>query len=222
MLLTLRNSTDKLQALLARLGRYGAHGGEALQPVALDELLRRVAARARAAQHEVVVVERVPCDGAGRPEALEQALVHLVQNAIEASAPKDAGVPRLAACEEPHAIVEDHRFGQRHEPRIRPHPAVQAVPFVQARRVRASARSRRASWSAAMGGRLDVEVARGARNALPASACRSPKRRGGDPLDPIAQTEAGIMAGAQAQAADRRGRPGPAGAAQMGLTTISR
>ena len=31
MLLTLRNSADKLNALLARLGRYGAQGGEALR-----------------------------------------------------------------------------------------------------------------------------------------------------------------------------------------------
>jgi putative PEP-CTERM system histidine kinase len=84
MLLTLRNSTDKLQALLARLGRYGAHGGDAPQAVAVDELLARIAAR-YAAEHNVVVVERPGCTVLADREALEQALVHLVHNAIEAS-----------------------------------------------------------------------------------------------------------------------------------------
>ncbi|HEY6814436.1 MAG TPA: XrtA/PEP-CTERM system histidine kinase PrsK [Croceibacterium sp.] len=85
MLLTLRNSADKLQALLARLGRYGAHGNETARPVALDELLVRLAAR-YSGQHEVVVVDRAPCQVLADPDALEQALVHLMQNAIEASA----------------------------------------------------------------------------------------------------------------------------------------
>ncbi len=89
MLLTLRNSAEKLQALLARLGRYGAHGSDAPETVALDELVQRIAAR-YAGQHQVVVVEHVPCKVLVDREALEQALVHLVQNAIEAS---DAGTP---------------------------------------------------------------------------------------------------------------------------------
>jgi putative PEP-CTERM system histidine kinase len=83
MLITLRNSADKLQALLARLGRYGAHGGSQ-QAVALQALLGKVAAR-YGGQHEVVVVDREPCLVQADPEGLEQALVHLVQNAIEAS-----------------------------------------------------------------------------------------------------------------------------------------
>jgi len=84
MLLTLRNSTDKLQALLARLGRYGAPGREALQPVSLDDLLRRVAAR-HEGRHTVAAVGEGPCTVLADPEGLEQALVHLVQNAVEAS-----------------------------------------------------------------------------------------------------------------------------------------
>jgi putative PEP-CTERM system histidine kinase len=104
MLLTLRNSTDKLQALLARLGRYGAHGGEALQPVAVDELLAKVAAR-YAGQQEVVVVERPSCTVLADREALEQALVHLVQNATEASA-ESTGVFLDLAEEDSHAVIE--------------------------------------------------------------------------------------------------------------------
>lgn len=104
MLLTLRNSTDKLQALLARLGRYGAHAGESLQPVALDEVLNRVAARYEGAR-EVTVVERNPCTAMADRDGLEQALVHLVQNAIEAS--RD-GAPVFLALhgEEAQAVIE--------------------------------------------------------------------------------------------------------------------
>jgi signal transduction histidine kinase len=84
MLLTLRNSAEKLQALLARLGRYGGHGGDALQPIAFEELIAKLAAR-YAGQHEIIVVHQVPCQVLADPEALDQALVHLVQNAIEAN-----------------------------------------------------------------------------------------------------------------------------------------
>ncbi len=104
MLLTLRNSTDKLQALLARLGRYGAHGGEAPRPVALREILSKVAAR-YATQHEVVVIERPPCVVLADREPLEQALVHLVQNAIDAS---DTGTSVFLdfTAEDTHAVIE--------------------------------------------------------------------------------------------------------------------
>lgn len=104
MLLTLRNSTDKLQALLARLGRYGAHGGEAPQPVAVGELLTKVAAR-YTGQPDVVVVDRPLCAVLADREALEQALVHLVQNAIEASE-GGTGVFLDVVAEESHAVIE--------------------------------------------------------------------------------------------------------------------
>lgn len=84
MLITLRNSADKLNALLARLGRYGAHGGERLEVVSLDECVARVAARYGTA-HRVQVVEREVCLVQAHREALEQALVHLIQNAVDAS-----------------------------------------------------------------------------------------------------------------------------------------
>ncbi|MBO0748983.1 MAG: PEP-CTERM system histidine kinase PrsK, partial [Porphyrobacter sp.] len=85
MLVTLRNSADKLNALLARLGRYGAPGHEGMRPMAVAPLLRGLAERYRA-QHEVTVVEAADGMVLAQPEALEQALVHLVQNAVEASA----------------------------------------------------------------------------------------------------------------------------------------
>ncbi len=84
MILTLRNSTDKLQALLDRLGRYGAQAQGSRQPIALDEVIARVA-RQYQGKHEVIAFNSDPCEVKGDAEALEQALVHLVQNAIEAS-----------------------------------------------------------------------------------------------------------------------------------------
>ena len=104
MLITLRNSTDKLQALLARLGRYGAHGGEQLQPVAVPELLDRVTA-GFAGQHEIVVVDRPVCAVLADRDGLEQALVHLLQNAIDAS---EGGTPVFVDCavDGSHAVIE--------------------------------------------------------------------------------------------------------------------
>lgn len=89
MLVTLRNSADKLNALLQRLGRYGAQAGEAPRSVPLRALLRGIAARYRL-QHPVLVNDGADCNVSAQPEALEQALVHLVQNAVDAT---DSDVP---------------------------------------------------------------------------------------------------------------------------------
>jgi len=104
MLVTLRNSSDKLQALLARLGRYGAHGGDAREPIQIGGLLADVAARF-ANRSQVVHVEREPCMVVADREGLEQALVHLVQNAIDASegkAPVVLDLHQETAC----AVIE--------------------------------------------------------------------------------------------------------------------
>ena len=87
MILTLRNSTDKLQGLLNRLGRYGAQSPGQQGMVEIDQVLARVA-RQYEAGGQLVLLYREPCTVRGDAEALEQALVHLVQNAIEASREK--------------------------------------------------------------------------------------------------------------------------------------
>lgn len=89
MLLTLRNSADKLSALLARLGRYGSGQVAALNEIELVELARGIAARF-AASHSVMLTRETPVRVMGDREALEQALIHLVQNAVDAS---DAASP---------------------------------------------------------------------------------------------------------------------------------
>lgn len=84
MLVTLRNSSDKLNALLERLGRYGAQSGEKVETVALERCVERVVAQ-YALSYPVVLAESEPCEVAARRDGLEQAIVHLVQNAIDAS-----------------------------------------------------------------------------------------------------------------------------------------
>ena len=84
MLVTLRNSADKLSALLARLGRYGSGQVSALSPIDLVELARSIAARFKGT-HQVSLTRETPVRVMGNREALEQALIHLVQNAIDAS-----------------------------------------------------------------------------------------------------------------------------------------
>lgn len=86
MLVTLTKSAEKLNALLARLGRYGAGGAAARQPVDLAAVARRVAER-YAGVHRVSLTRADPCTVLADPDGLEQALVHLVQNGIDASAP---------------------------------------------------------------------------------------------------------------------------------------
>ncbi|MFB0611293.1 XrtA/PEP-CTERM system histidine kinase PrsK [Aurantiacibacter poecillastricola] len=104
MILTLRNSTDKLQALLARLGRYGKHGSKDREAVKLDALVARVAAQYRG-KHEVLVPVTEPCEVRADAEGLEQALVHLVHNAIEASSPTSPVMLNLRT-EPGSAIIE--------------------------------------------------------------------------------------------------------------------
>lgn len=86
MLVTLRNSADKLDALVARLGRYGGRGTVPVGPVDLAALAHALAARLRPVRH-IDVLGAESCRVLGNGELLEQALSHLIQNAIEASGP---------------------------------------------------------------------------------------------------------------------------------------
>lgn len=84
MLVTLTNSADKLNALLRRLGRYSPAGNATREPFDLAMLARRVAQGFGDPAAVRVVADRA-CMVVGDKEALEQALVHLVQNALDAS-----------------------------------------------------------------------------------------------------------------------------------------
>ena len=96
MLVTLRNSAEKLNALIVRLNRYGKTGRESTVAFDAAELARSIAGQFTG-RHGVVVNAAEPCPLTGHAEALEQALVHLVQNAVDASpaeAPVFLGISR--------------------------------------------------------------------------------------------------------------------------------
>lgn len=84
MLVTLRNSADKLNSLLARLGRYGPHGSDRRETFELAQVAVAVAEQ-YCSLHPVQVIHPDSCKVLADPEALEQALIHLVQNAVDAS-----------------------------------------------------------------------------------------------------------------------------------------
>jgi len=104
MLVTLRNSADKLNVLLARLGRYGGGGAEHADTVDLATVVASVAARYQG-QHPVVVAQGDSCLVQAQREGLEQALVHLVQNAVDAS-PDGQAVFLSASSQELHGMIE--------------------------------------------------------------------------------------------------------------------
>ncbi|WP_226015701.1 XrtA/PEP-CTERM system histidine kinase PrsK [Novosphingobium sp. FKTRR1] len=89
MLVTLRNSADKLNALLARLSRYGAGNVERIEPVDAAQVIAAVAARYRTGTETppVDALASTPCVVMANRETLEQVLLHLVQNALDASLP---------------------------------------------------------------------------------------------------------------------------------------
>ena len=86
MIATLQSSVKKMNDLLARLSPGAVREGEPIRPVSLE----RAAARGAAAQshhHPVIVAGEPGLWAKADPAALEQALSHLVQNAVEASPP---------------------------------------------------------------------------------------------------------------------------------------
>jgi putative PEP-CTERM system histidine kinase len=89
MLVTLTKGAEKLNALLKRLGRYGSAGPARRSSLDLAAIARKIALRYDGI-HPVQITRADPCHVFADPEGLEQALVHLVQNAVDASA---AGSP---------------------------------------------------------------------------------------------------------------------------------
>jgi putative PEP-CTERM system histidine kinase len=94
MVATLKESADRMTALLARLSQREPGPAEPLQRVDLAATIERVA-RSRRAQHPIHCLG-VPAHAIAHPQRLEQVLGHLLQNAIEAS-PPDAPVTLTVA-----------------------------------------------------------------------------------------------------------------------------
>ena len=94
MVATLRDSSDRMNVLLARLSQHGPVRGEPLQPLDAAAIVERVAA-SRRGQHPIAA-RAASVFALGHAARLEQVLGHLVQNAIEAS---DADAPILLSVE---------------------------------------------------------------------------------------------------------------------------
>ena len=111
MVATLKDSSDRMNALLARLSQHGGARTETVQPVDVVRLMDHVAAGRRAAHPIVTEAADLPMALAD-PVRLEQAMGHLVQNAVEASGAGDPVVLRATQAEDRLAIdVIDHGCG---------------------------------------------------------------------------------------------------------------
>ncbi|MEP3051238.1 MAG: XrtA/PEP-CTERM system histidine kinase PrsK [Erythrobacter sp.] len=89
MLVTLRNSSEKLETLLQRLGRYGSGLSNDLKEVDLVTLAKNLVAQFEQS-HPVSITRIEPVIVLADAERLEQAMIHLIQNSIDAS---DDGAP---------------------------------------------------------------------------------------------------------------------------------
>ncbi|SFS00666.1 XrtA/PEP-CTERM system histidine kinase PrsK [Sphingomonas jatrophae] len=158
MIETLNGSATRLNDMLARLDQHHRPRAEERRAFSLGRAAC-AAALAKRAQHPIEVAAD-PCLGAlGDVRRLEQALEHLIQNAIEAS---PAGVPVIVATERrgdaAAVIIADRGCGMDAEfvahRLFRPFASTKPAGFgIGAYEVRALIR--------AMGGRLEVESAPG-------------------------------------------------------------
>lgn len=107
MLVTLRNAADKLNALIARLSRYGAGGVGTVEPVDAAEVARGVVARANAAigREQVIAHDDGPITVMAARDPLDQVLAHLVQNALDAT---EGGLAVSVSCRvvDGHGVIE--------------------------------------------------------------------------------------------------------------------
>lgn len=158
MIVTLRNSAEKLNALIARLSRYGKLGGETVTEFDAGQLVQAIGAQF-AVRHPVVVTECA--DGAVRAnrDALEQSLLHLVQNAIDASESDqpvflmhtiDGVHSRIEVIDSGHGMSPEFIRTRLFKPFVSSKPGGFGIGAFEAREL-----------VRAMGGRLDVESREG-------------------------------------------------------------
>jgi putative PEP-CTERM system histidine kinase len=88
MIATLKESVGRMNDLLARLSQHNSARVEEPVAVELMPIVERVTRR-RGASHPIAVTGMRDAVGVADPARLEQALGHLIQNAIEASAPDE-------------------------------------------------------------------------------------------------------------------------------------
>jgi putative PEP-CTERM system histidine kinase len=153
MVMTLKESVGKMNDLLARLSQHNRARAEEPRPTALRPLADQVA-RSRARQHRVSVSGDAPL-ALVDPGRVEQILIHLVQNAIDASR-EDSPVEIRLSTEHSQAVIEivDQGVGMTAEfmrrDLFKPFSSSKSGGFgIGAFEAR--------SLAQAMGGRIDVE-----------------------------------------------------------------
>jgi putative PEP-CTERM system histidine kinase len=111
MIATLKNSTARMNDLLARLSQHNKVRAEDPKAIDASPLIERVAAAKRIA-HPIVISGESRMFLVADPARLEQALLHLVQNAIDAS-PSIEPVTIAVRQIEGDAVIEvrDHGIG---------------------------------------------------------------------------------------------------------------
>ena len=158
MLVTLRNSADKLDALVSRLGRYGRGNTEPVVPLDLRDLVQKLTRR-HGATHRIDCIGDGICEVLATSEPLEQALGHLIQNAIDAS-PSDARIVlevRHSALRGEVAVIDS---GKGMSPQFLRHELFR--PFVSTKESGFGIGACEArELIKGMGGRLDVESLEG-------------------------------------------------------------
>jgi len=158
MIATLQNSVRKMNDLLARLSPGAARESEPVRPVAVQPLVEALAAGKRRL-HPVRVSGDAALVARVDPAGLEQALGHLLQNAIDASAPgaaidinffESGGDVAIEVSDRGHgmsaAFVRDRLF----QPFVSTKESGFGIGAYEAR-----------ALILAMGGRLDVESGEG-------------------------------------------------------------
>ena len=89
MVATLKDSADKMNALLARLSQHNNGRAEAPRPVPVRQVIEGVAT-AKRLLHPIVIGRSASLTALADPVRLEKLVAHLVQNAIDASPPQAA------------------------------------------------------------------------------------------------------------------------------------
>ena len=158
MIVTLRNSAEKLNALIARLSRYGKGSTDQVQTFDAARLVQTVAAQF-AGRHPVQLGDAQECVVTAGHEGLEQSLVHLVQNAVDAS---DSGAP---------VTLVVLREGTNARIEVIDNGAGMSAEFIRSRLFKPFVSSKQGGFGIgafearelirAMGGRLDVESREG-------------------------------------------------------------
>ncbi len=94
MVATLNESAGRMNALLAKLSQHHQARAEPMTPVVLHRLADMVTAK-RKGHHPIILSGDATATAIGDPARIEQILSHLIQNAIDASAPDEAIILRI-------------------------------------------------------------------------------------------------------------------------------